>query len=178
MDRATLLKHDAARHVRVSHEQILQELRRKTKDRQSRERAKNLYCVVVCTAIIFLFVVVYISHEWLRASHPTVVKFPSPDSWPAPHATAIAFRAPTLHHLESTLAPKRTGRIKVHAQGGVCCLRLTFNNENGMRRSDTAASCDGPMPDAPYEKTTIAGLGDLLAALSRGSEQKGSHDLR
>jgi hypothetical protein len=174
----SVLKGDAAREVRVSQEQMLGERRRKARDRLSRERAKNLYCVVVCTAIVFVFLVVYISHEWLRASHPTVVTFPTPDSWPAPHATAIAFRAPTIHHLNSTLAAKGTGRMKVHAQGGVCCLRLTFNNENGMRRSDTAASCDGPMPDAPYEKTTIAGLGDLLAALSRGSEQKGSHDLR
>jgi hypothetical protein len=163
----SVLIRDPAREVRGSQEQMLWERRRKAKDRVARERAKNLCCVLVGTAIVFVFMVVYISDEWLRATHPTLVR---PESWPSPQAAATTSRAPTMDHLESTVAMKGTGGIKVHARGGVCCLRLTFNNEGGTRRSHTVASCDGPMPHAPYQKITIAELGTLLGALSRDSE--------
>jgi hypothetical protein len=66
----SVLIRDAAREVRGSQEQMLWERRRKAKDRLARERAKNLCCVVVGTAIVFVFLVVYISDEWLRASAP------------------------------------------------------------------------------------------------------------
>jgi uncharacterized integral membrane protein len=178
MNAVTGPKDDAVREPQPSQEQMLRARRRRAKDRVARERAKNLYFVIVCSGIIFVFMFIYISDNWLRASHPTLVTLPAPESWPSPHATAIMFRALPMHYLESTLTPKGTGPIKIHARGGVCCLRLTFKNESGMRRSDMVASCGGPMPDAPYAKTTIAGLGNLLGALSRGSEQTGSHDLR
>jgi hypothetical protein len=161
MDRAPHLKDDAARHI--SHEQILQELRRKTKNRQSRERLKNLCCFLVAgCGVLIGFLILAVSEE--------------PPS--SPPRSVLAFHSTLVRHGESIMPKQVTSPIKVQAQGaGVCCFRLTFNNEAGTRRSHTAASCDGPMPDAAYEKTTIAGLGSLLGTLSRGFKETGSHNL-
>jgi hypothetical protein len=182
VDRVTIV--DTAREVRPSHAQMSQDRRRRASERLSRERVKNLCFALVCFGIIAAFSIVYVSSDWRPVPRPSVVTSPAPDWKPAPRPTVVTVRSPLVRHAESAMAQKRTSRIKVPAQGRVCCLRLRFNHESGtlmsdmVPTSDTVASCDGPMPHAPYERTTIAGLGTLLGTLTRGSEKKGSHDLR
>jgi hypothetical protein len=184
VDRATIVNDDAAREVHASHAQMLQERRRRARERLSRERVKSLCFALVCFGIIAAFSIVYVLSDWRPAPRPSVVTSRAPDWRPAPRPPVVTVRAPLVGHVESIMAQKRTSRIKVPAQGRVCCLRLRFSHESGTLVSDmvptsgTVASCDGPVSPAPYEKTTIAGLGTLLGALSRGSEQKGSHALR
>jgi hypothetical protein len=102
MDRPTLLKHDAARHVRASHEQILQELHRKTKDRQSRERLKNLRCfLVVCSGILTAFLIVGVSEEMSST----------------PHRSALEFHSTLVRHVESIMPEQVTSPIQVRATG-------------------------------------------------------------